>query len=1022
MVRNDVTVIDGEPIVYSTTSTVAELIEGCEYAKNNGKIENSQLEGTVEYLFGLYNKNIDTTNIDEVIKQLEDIQRIYPTETIETIAEKEKSGDEFELTNERIDPESELNLGRIEMLVEEYEMANEKRQNEISAEIKEILNRYKGKEKSEVDRLIERLYELKSQGVLDSNLEAEIEAQLEVEIPEEIVENEPIAERLDRKEIRRDRLREQTQHKEVKETGVEAKRKKLKREIYDRDHPEEVQAQEIEALQKSFDDAVRLAPDDQKPLVKQYGENMVQMASAKRPYIKPELREVSMMMEANGVGPGIVERAGRDVETLLQFMYNNPKEIRNIYNDIKSLGLAGLQQKYLPNIPEVRSFQSLITAIDADRDVILGLQSMVNGKIKMIEGVTNFVSTKVPGGAKLVASVSEKIGGMAVKDLVLGSMEILTKEGLITGGKAVLEGVLVGMKVTTGATGLSASATTIAGLVGALPPLAIAVIVALAAVALVYVAYKIYDSVAGLVKRITGTNFLWGVRDFVVGLFGDNWFGKTVGTIAQFGFNGMVGFGIAIGALFGPILAAGMATMTTLIAPVIIGLVIFFGGMGAIVGGMVSTQVPPPPMAAGGTCQPKDSVGSPPITDGTNNCNIAAPENNTGIDKANFVNHLAADWQTGKNYSDECFNDVVNRALCAGINPQYALWVWLHESGASNYSNAVVEDFGIHGNPAVPVKNFDKQINWFLKLDPGKACPSLGYWLSLATNFLTGGCDPNKGIPQSDGTMMTGYRYLEEEIKPQWGWIKAGVLPADIHVPKGGSQCGSTGSTVATADNEFVNSDGVLMVCSGPVDENGNFIGQPGSGAFNPDSPGLIGEEVSGECSVSKSVVLTKQCGQAWSNKSLPGGSGTICSAGCGPSSVSSIVRTTNGSYTPDTIIFESGSPYSSMNGDGSSLGQAQSSLAKHGFTAGNLGGCTQKDIANWICEGKAVIILANSYTGNGGNYIGHILPVVAVSGGKLITKDPYYSNTTPFITSGGRVAGQIKDLLQCLTVDLKKD
>jgi hypothetical protein len=93
----------------------------------------------------------------------------------------------------------------------------------------------------------------------------------------------------------------------------------------------------------------------------------------------------------------------------------------------------------LPNIPEVRSFQSLIRAIDADKEAVFGLQSMVNAKIKAVEGFGNFVSKWVPGGEALVGKVSEKIGGIAIKEFLKGSMEVLAKEGLVTGAKTIMQ-------------------------------------------------------------------------------------------------------------------------------------------------------------------------------------------------------------------------------------------------------------------------------------------------------------------------------------------------------------------------------------------------------------------------------------------------------------------------------------------------------------------------------------------------------------------------------------------------------
>jgi hypothetical protein len=67
-------------------------------------------------------------------------------------------------------------------------------------------------------------------------------------------------------------------------------------------------------------------------------------------------------------------------------------------------------------------------------------------------------------------------------------------------------------------------------------------------------------------------------------------------------------------------------------------------------------------------------------------------------------------------YPDECYEDVYCRALKYGIDPAFAITIWSNESGGSNYANiSSVEDFGIHNHSSVPVANFDKQIEYFLK-------------------------------------------------------------------------------------------------------------------------------------------------------------------------------------------------------------------------------------------------------------------------------------------------------------------
>jgi hypothetical protein len=90
------------------------------------------------------------------------------------------------------------------------------------------------------------------------------------------------------------------------------------------------------------------------------------------------------------------------------------------------------------------------------------------------------------------------------------------------------------------------------------------------------------------------------------------------------------------------------------------------------------------------------------------------------------------------------------------------------------------------------------------------------------------------------------------------------------------------------------------------------------------------------------------------------------------------------------------------MDGDGSSLGQVQTTLRKYNITSENLGSCSEVDVSNWIREGKAVVVLTNSYTGSGNGYIGHKLVAVGIDkAGTIYTKDPYYNNSTPFTRVG---------------------
>lgn len=106
------------------------------------------------------------------------------------------------------------------------------------------------------------------------------------------------------------------------------------------------------------------------------------------------------------------------------------------------------------------------------------------------------------------------------------------------------------------------------------------------------------------------------------------------------------------------------------------------------------------------------------------NCNINVPDSAIPSSylsiKENFIS-LAGRWTDGKGqpHAKECFNDVVRRSLDAGVNPYFSLAIWVHESGASNYTAGTItscktQDFGV--NVTSIAANFDAQIGKFLAL------------------------------------------------------------------------------------------------------------------------------------------------------------------------------------------------------------------------------------------------------------------------------------------------------------------
>jgi len=131
-------------------------------------------------------------------------------------------------------------------------------------------------------------------------------------------------------------------------------------------------------------------------------------------------------------------------------------------------------------------------------------------------------------------------------------------------------------------------------------------------------------------------------------------------------------------------------------------------------------------------------------------------------------------------YPDECYEDVYCRALKYGINPAFAITIWSNESAGSNYAYVPsVEDFGIHNYSPVPVANFDKQIEHFLRNIAvpsyiGSVCtwnqdfeetysPSLDPEVIMwGARFFRGGCTTVEQLEQ-------GYEYISQ-INQIYGW------------------------------------------------------------------------------------------------------------------------------------------------------------------------------------------------------------------------------------------------------------
>jgi hypothetical protein len=525
-------------------------------------------------------------------------------------------------------------------------------------------------------------------------------------------------------------------------------------------------------------------------------------------------------------GPGEIERSIDEARFMASNVVMAPKKFNKLvqkYNILREK----IGSDKLPKIKEVRVVEKM-TAVFKESPKLLKL---MNGAQKMIgiwEKVGAFpgnLLTKI-GVKKAGLKVLEKIGGQAAIELVKNSAVIIAKEGTVQGVKSIAVGIMgKGAVVAGGSTGAGTGIAAVVAAFQALPVVGqVIAVVAIAVVAVVAIVKPIVKAAKKLIYKITGID-MNGVKRFLSETLG---LGKFIGNVGQFFFD-LGTFLIGIPALF------GLINLAAIVTPVVI---FFF--LGTFTYSLLSenllSSLIPPVQTGGGYCVLKSSLVSEG-GDGSINCDQRAPENDfQGINRASFVS-LANRWTTGKNYSEECYNDTVNRALCAGINPAYALWAWVHESGASNYSIENVEDFGIHGQPSAPPKNYSAQLNYFLKLDPGSACvddPRIGgdYWLAFATNYLNGSCDPDEKNPISGGT---GRDYLAE-MQNTWGWVSSLPMPDSINVPVAGKNCDQIGdgSDLPITD-EYTDENGDVWVCFGDVGDTPGEI--PNFDPWDPSIP-----------------------------------------------------------------------------------------------------------------------------------------------------------------------------------------
>ncbi|MCX6794294.1 MAG: hypothetical protein NTY06_04300 [Candidatus Gottesmanbacteria bacterium] len=175
-----------------------------------------------------------------------------------------------------------------------------------------------------------------------------------------------------------------------------------------------------------------------------------------------------------------------------------------------------------------------------------------------------------------------------------------------------------------------------------------------------------------------------------------------------------------------------------------------------------------------------------PPTAGGWNCDTSVPPQSVpGLIDAALAKQKVDNWYYGcpnatNNAWGLCMNDVVATANRACVDPLFALFVWIHESGVSNYQcgealtgGTPVEDFGIHSaDPRWPPENFSAQLDKFV-LKPSEyigLCPDLTFQNFMAL-YAKGHC--YNDLSQADKDSVTNL--INVDYKNLYDWFAPGV-------------------------------------------------------------------------------------------------------------------------------------------------------------------------------------------------------------------------------------------------------
>jgi len=782
-------------------------------------LKNDPKEGKQEIERELKKNGYDRKEIEQIIEKSEKLWSATKTQTNqEEINQINPEEIKENIGNDLVKNSQDKN----EKVFEIIEKASLKGDQEYKAEElkKELKKRIKNPE--EIENLILRVEEIRAEIKVENKAEEIADNTYKRLLEEKLPVDKSIKEKI-KKEVlaawkEGDEVKIPEKLEEIPEAKVIIKEAKKATDLFKNENIKTIVNYRSLELGKAISQELRESGVQNETLIREYVEVVNKLTNnPENAKIEENRNDIYNFIknESPDKGPGEIERSIDEARFMAGNVVMAPKKFNRLiqkYNILREK----IGSDKLPKIKEVRVVEKMASLFKNSPKLL----KLMNGAQKVMgvwEKINVFPSNLVGKlGGKIVekygSKILERIGGQVAVDFVKNAAAVIAKEGTVQGIKSIALGLMgKGAVAVGGSAGAGAGVASVVTAFQALPVVGqVVAVVAVVVVAAVKIVKPIIDTTKKFLEKILGTS-LNKIKKFVSEDLG---LGKFIGNVSQFVFDLAVFF-VGIPKLL------GLIKFGATLAPIF---VIFFAGIflyNMQQHQLISSIVPPEDL---GVCILKRGSGPGGLSQsGEINCDMNAPENEVPglISKENYF-RLNNEWTSGKSHVEECYNDVVNRSLCAGINPLYSLWVWMHESAASNYDIGRIQDFGINDDSIA--ENFDAQIKVFLRLDPASACiddPKIkgDYWLAFATNFLTGQCDPDFPHPK---TGQTGRGYLESTdpnnpgMKITWKWMANVPLPDNIFVAKGGQNCEAEGApfSLTGPTREIVGDDGQIYLCT----------------------------------------------------------------------------------------------------------------------------------------------------------------------------------------------------------------